>query len=257
MDANDLSDTITVIPARMASKRLPGKPLADLCGKPMIVRVWECAMAAATGPVLVAAAESEIVTVIERAGGEAIVTDPDLPSGSDRIARALELRDPHRRYRFVINLQGDLPLIDPLAITRCLEPFINKGVEISTLVAEITDREEIVDPNVVKAIAEFPVQGAVAPARDFVRHLPADAKPPFWHHIGIYAYRRKSLERFVTLPVSAHESERKLEQMRALDNGMDIVVARVDTVPLGVDTPGDLERARQLFRQHAEANDQG
>ncbi len=247
METTQTSDTIIVIPARMASTRLPGKPLADLCGKPMIVRVWEKAVAAGIGPVLVAAAESPIVSAVEKAGGEAIVTDPGLPSGSDRIAQALALRDPGGKYRFVVNLQGDLPLIEPAAIARCLEPFRRKGVDIATLVAEIEDIGEIDDPNVVKALIGPADDNGIAMARDFVRRLPDGVFAPFWHHVGIYAYRRDALERFVSLPVSARETERKLEQMRALDNAMTIGTACVDTIPFGIDTSADLDRARRLM----------
>ncbi len=248
MLSHDTSDTIIVIPARMASTRLPGKPMADLCGRPMIVRVWERARQAGLGPVLVAAAEPQIARLIEETGGQAIVTDPDLPSGSDRIAQALALRDPQRRYRFVVNLQGDLPLIAPEAITRCLEPFRLKGVDLTTLAAQIEDENELTDPNVVKAVMGEPDSAGLAIAEDFERQLPASASPPYWHHVGLYAYRRSALERFVSLPVSAREAERKLEQMRALDNGMKIGVACVDTIPFGVDTPDDLERARKVLR---------
>ena len=146
MIAHGDTDTVTIIPARMASTRLPGKPLADLCGAPMIVRVWQRALAAGTGPVLVAAAEAEIVDAVRSAGGEAVLTDPDLPSGSDRIAQALALRDPGERYRFVINLQGDLPLIEPPAIARSLEALTGLNADIATLVAEIDDEREIADP---------------------------------------------------------------------------------------------------------------
>lgn len=245
------SNTIIIVPARMASTRLPGKPLAEICGEPMIVHVWRRALEAEVGPVLVAAAEQEIVDVVLAAGGEAVLTDPDLPSGSDRIAAALKSRDPDRHYRFVINLQGDLPLMDPQSIRRCLAPLANNEIQISTLAAEITDDEEVANRDVVKAIAEWGTGASFAMARDFVRRLPAGAVGPFWHHIGIYAYRRSALEEFVALPVSARERARKLEQMRALDNAMPIAVVRVDTIPFGVDTPADLSRARREIGRRA------
>lgn len=251
METQVASDTIIVIPARMASSRLPGKPLADICGKPMIVRVWEKAVAAGIGPVLVAAAESQIVTAVEKAGGEALVTDPGLPSGSDRIAQALSFRDPARKFRFVVNLQGDLPLIEPAAIARCLEPFRRKGIDIATLISRIDETAEVSDPNVVKAIVGPPDAHGIALAHNFQRVLPMGTPPPHWHHIGIYAYRRDALERFVSLPVSEREAERKLEQMRALDNGIPIGAACVDTIPFGIDTPADLERARRLIDSDA------
>ncbi len=242
-------NTIVVIPARMASTRLPGKPLADIHGIPMIVHVWQRAVAANVGQVLVAAAENTIAEAIRAHGGDAMVTDPKLPSGSDRIAEALRLRDPGRRYSFVVNLQGDLPTIDSLAIQRCLAGLVNEQADISTIAARIETPADAANPNIVKAIAPLSDEREVAFARDFVRHLDPGHQPPHWHHIGVYAYRRASLERFVSLPVSAREAERNLEQMRALDNGMRIVVVRVETVPLGVDTPAELEIARQMLRK--------
>lgn len=242
-------NTIVVIPARMASTRLPGKPLADIHGLPMIVHVWRRAVAANVGQVIVAAAENEIAETIRAAGGDAIVTDPDLPSGSDRIAEALRLRDPGRRFGFVVNLQGDLPTIDSLSIQRCLAGLVNEKAEISTIAARIETEADVADPSIVKVIAPLSEEREVAFARDFVRHAGPEHEAPYWHHIGVYAYRRSALDRFVSLPVSAREAERKLEQMRALDNGMSIVVVRVETVPLGVDTPADLEIARQMLRQ--------
>ena len=241
-------NTIVVIPARMASTRLPGKPLADINGLPMIVQCWKRAVEANVGQVLVAAAENAIADAVRAHGGDAIVTDPALPSGSDRIAEALALRDPAGKYRFVVNLQGDLPTIDVLSIRRCLAGLVNDVADISTVAARIETAEDVANPNIVKAIAPLSDEREVAFARDFVRTVGPEHEAPYWHHIGIYAYRRQVLERFVQLPVSAHEAERKLEQMRALDNGMRIVVVRVDTVPLGVDTPHDLELARRMLR---------
>ncbi|WP_395663910.1 3-deoxy-manno-octulosonate cytidylyltransferase [Aestuariivirga sp.] len=245
----DKQNTIVVIPARMASTRLPGKPLADINGLPMIVHCWKRAMEADIGQVLVAAAEVEIADVVRAHGGDAIVTNPALPSGSDRIAEALSLRDPQRRFDCVVNLQGDLPTIDALSIRRCLAGLVNEAADLSTIAALIDRAEDVANPNIVKAIAPLSEERELAFARDFVRNTGPEHQPPFWHHIGVYAYRRPVLERFVSLPVSAREAERKLEQMRALDNGMRIVVVRVDTVPLGVDTPEDLETARRMLRK--------
>lgn len=245
----DNQNTIVVIPARMASTRLPGKPLADINGLPMIVHCWKRAVEAGIGQVLVAAAESEIAAVVRAHGGDAIVTNPALPSGSDRIAEALSLRDPQRRFQFVVNLQGDLPTIDSLAIRRCLAGLVNETADISTIAALIETADDAANPNIVKAIAPLSDQREVAFARDFVRQLGPEHQPPHWHHIGLYAYRRQVLERFVALPVSPREAARKLEQMRAMDNGMRIAVVRVDSVPLGVDTPQDLEAARRLLRK--------
>ncbi len=239
-------DAIILVPARMGSSRLPGKPLADIAGVPMIVHVLRRAEEAGVGPVLVAAAEEAIAEAVRAAGGEAVLTDPDLPSGSDRIAAALAAHDPQRRHGIVINLQGDLPTIDPANIRRCAEALRDTGADIATLAAEIRDPEEAANPNVVKALAPLD-RKPVALAEDFVRELPEDAEGPFFHHVGIYAYRRPALERFVSLPPSERERERKLEQMRALDNGMTIAVARVEEAPFGVDAPEDLERARAIL----------
>lgn len=247
----DHQNTIVVIPARMASTRLPGKPMADINGTPMIVHVWRRAQEANVGHVLVAAAEAEIANAVRVAGGDAIVTDPKLASGSDRVAAALALRDKKQQFAHVLNLQGDLPTIDPLAVQRCLAGLTNPGVDISTIAAEITAGIERDNPNIVKAVAPLSSTREVAFARDFVRDLPPGSPPPWWHHIGIYAYHREALERFVTLPPSAREKERSLEQMRALDNGMKIAVVKVDSVPLGVDTHADLERARILLKDVA------
>lgn len=244
-------NTIIVIPARMASVRLPGKPMADINGLPMIVHVWKRALESKVGQVLVAASEIAIVDAIKAQGGDAIVTTPSLPSGSDRIAEALSLRDPNRRYTFVVNLQGDLPTIDPLSIRRCLAGLVNERVDISTIAARIDSDADVANPNIVKAIAPLSADREVAFARDFVREISPNMPPPYWHHIGLYAYRRSALERFVKLPVSEREAERKLEQMRALDNGMRIAVVRVDALPLGVDTPAELEQARQLLKDQS------
>ena len=244
----DHRNTLIIIPARMASTRLPGKPLADICGLPMVIQVWNRAMESKVGQVLVAAAENEIVNIVRKHGGDAMATDPALPSGSDRIAAALKLRDPERRFTHIVNLQGDLPTIDPLAVQRCLAGLTNEGVDISTIAARIEEEHDAANPNIVKAIAPLSAEREVAFARDFVRTVGEEHDPPYWHHIGVYAYRRASLEHFVSLPVSEREAERKLEQMRALDNGMKIAVVRVDTVPLGVDTPDDLETARAQLR---------
>ena len=241
-------NTIVVIPARMASTRLPGKPLADINGLPMIVHVWRRAVAANVGQVLVAAAENEIAEAVRAQGGDAIVTDPALPSGSDRIAQALGLRDPGGHFRFVVNVQGDLPTIDTLAIQRGLAGLVNEAADISTIAAPIDSEADVANPNIVKVIAPLSDEREVAFARDFLRRVEPHHQPPFWHHIGLYAYRRAALERIVALPVSGREAERRLEQMRALDNGMRIVVVRVDTLPLGVDTPEELETARHILR---------
>lgn len=206
-------------------------------------------MEANIGQVLVAAAEVEIADAVRAQGGDAIVTNPALPSGSDRIAEALSLRDPQGRFEYVVNLQGDLPTIDSLSIQRCLAGLTNEQADISTIAARIEREEDVANPNIVKAIVPLSDEREVAFARDFVRQVGPEHQPPFWHHIGVYAYKRAVLERFVALPVSAREADRKLEQMRAMDDGMRIVVVRVDTVPLGVDTPTELETARRMLRK--------
>ena len=245
----EFNNTIVVIPARMASVRLPGKPMADIHGTPMIVHVWKRAVEANIGKVLVAAAENEIADVIRAHGGDALATDPSLPSGSDRIAAALKLRDPQAKFTYVVNLQGDLPTIDPLAVQRCLAGLTNDSVDIATIAARIEADEDVKNPNIVKAIAPLSEGREVAYARDFVREVGPEHDAPYWHHIGVYAYRREALDRFVSLPVSTREARRKLEQMRALDNDMRSAVVRVDSVPLGVDAPVDLDAARAILRK--------
>ena len=245
----EFNNTIVVIPARMASVRLPGKPMADIHGLPMIVHVWKRAVETNIGKVLVAAAENEIADAIRAQGGDALATDPALPSGSDRIAAALKLRDPTGKFTYVVNLQGDLPTIDPLAVQRCLAGLTNDNVDIATIAARIEAEEDVINPNIVKVIAPLSENREVAYARDFVRTVGPEHDAPFWHHIGVYAYRREALDRFVSLPLSTRETRRKLEQMRALDNDMRIAVVSVDSVPLGVDAPADLEAARVLLRK--------
>ena len=241
------SNTLIVIPARMQSSRLPGKPLADICGEPMIVHVWRRACEAGAGQVLVAAASNEIANAIRKAGGDAILTTPSLPSGSDRVAQAVAMRDRDGTYDYVINLQGDLPSIDPGAIRAVLSPFKTWKADITTLVCKITGNDEAADTNVVKAIVSFMPGQTTAMATDFVRTLPPASPPPWWHHVGIYGYKRAALEKFVALPPSRNELDRSLEQMRALDNGMTIAAARIDITPSGVDTPQDLARARAMM----------
>ena len=245
------SSPIVVIPARMASTRLPGKPLADIAGLPMIVQVMKRADEAAIGPVVVACAEPEIKAAIEAHGGQAVLTDPDHPSGSDRIFEALQSIDPAGEHDIIVNLQGDLPVIAPDVIKAVLKPMADPDVDIATLVAEIVDEEERTNPNVVKAVMGLAPGQDVGRALYFSRaQVPAN-DGPLYHHIGIYAYRRQALQRFVSLSPGVLEMREKLEQLRALENGMRIDAARVDTVPFGVDTPADLERARALLGTRA------
>ena len=238
---------IVVIPARLAATRLPSKPLADIHGRPMIAHVVDRALEADVGPVLAACAEEQVARAVTDAGGRAVLTDPDLPSGSDRVAAALAEVDPGRRHDAVVNLQGDLPTIEAAAVARCLEPLADAAVDIATLVAEITDAAEIDDASVVKAAVAIAPGGTSGPALYFSRAAMPSGDGPLYHHIGIYAYRRSALERFVQLPPGVLERRERLEQLRALEAGMRIHAARVDTVPLGVDTPADLERARRLL----------
>jgi 3-deoxy-manno-octulosonate cytidylyltransferase (CMP-KDO synthetase) len=242
---------IILIPARMKSTRLPGKPLADIGGVPMIVQVWRRAMEAGLGPVCVAAAEPEIAEAVTKAGGTAVLTDPDHPSGSDRIFEALRKADPAGKHDAIVNLQGDLPTIDPAIIRRVMEPLEDAAVDIATLAVEITRDAERSDPNVVKAVAAFGGGKTIARALYFSRATVPANEGPHYHHVGIYAYRRAALERFVALPPGRLETREKLEQLRALEAGMRIDVALVDTLPLGVDTPAELERARAILAHSA------
>ena len=243
-----MSRTIILIPARLKATRLPDKPLADIHGQPMIVHVWRRAIEADAGRVVVATDTVEIANAITKAGGEAVMTREDHPSGSDRIYEALCKVDPKRRADLVVNLQGDLPTLEPRLVRDCLAPLANRDVDITTLAAEIKVEHERTAPSVVKVVGT-PVDGSPGTLRAlyFTRATAPYGDGPLYHHIGIYAYRRAALERFVRLPPSPLEVREKLEQLRALEAGMRIDVALVDTVPLGVDTPEDLERARQLL----------
>ena len=226
----------------MASTRLPGKPLAEIAGRPLVVHVLERAVEAGAGPVLVACCEPEVAEAVRAAGGEAVLTDPGLPSGSDRIRAALDAFDPGRRFERIVNLQGDLPTVPPGDIRAALALLDDPKVDIGTVAAEIRRGEERTDPNVVKAVF-----GRGGRALYFTR-APAPSGPgPLFHHIGLYAWRRAALERFTALPPSPLEQREKLEQLRALEAGMRIAVAVVDSVPLGVDTPADLARARAIL----------
>ena len=239
--------SIIVIPARMASQRLPDKPLADIGGEAMIVHVMRRAEEANLGPVVVACAETEIAEVVTQAGGTAILTDPNHASGSDRIFEALNKVDPSGEYDSVINLQGDLPLIDPQAIRAALGPLQDPQVDIATLGCVITDEHEKNDPNVVKIVQSANEGAASGRALYFTRAPAPTGDGDMWHHIGIYAYRRAALARFVALSPSPLEKRERLEQLRALEAGMRVGVALVDTVPFGVDTPADLARARAMY----------
>ncbi len=240
-----MPETIILIPARMASTRLPGKPLADIGGLPMIVQVLRRAQAAGIGETVVATDSEAVAAAVEKAKGRAVMTRADHASGSDRIYEALEAIDPERTIDIIVNLQGDLPTIEPADIRAALTPLADPQVDIATLAAVITDPAERTNPNVVK-VAGTPVTPARFRAVTFTR-ADATGEGPHYHHIGLYAYRRAALARFVKLPPSANEQREKLEQLRALDAGMRIDVALVKSVPLGVDTPEELEKARKLL----------
>ncbi|WP_367614850.1 3-deoxy-manno-octulosonate cytidylyltransferase [Plastoroseomonas arctica] len=241
---------IILIPARMASTRLPGKPLAVIGGRQMILHVLDRAREAAIGPAAVAAGEPEIVAAIEADGGTAVLVADDVPSGTDRIHLALRALDPEARHDAVINLQGDLPTLPAALLRTLLGALEDSNADIATLVAPITTDAEAAASQVVKCACAFPPGVAVAPALYFSRLPIPWGDGPRYHHIGVYAYRRAALERFVTLPASPLELREKLEQLRALEAGMRIVAALVDHAPFGVDTPEDLERARTALGQH-------
>jgi 3-deoxy-manno-octulosonate cytidylyltransferase (CMP-KDO synthetase) len=239
-------DVLILIPARMASTRLPGKPLADIAGKPMIVHVLRRAQAAKIGPVVVATDDETIATAVEKAGGRAIMTRSDHPSGTDRIFEALGVADPDGRARIVVNVQGDLPTLEAGAVKAALGPLADPAVDIGTIAAEITADEERTNPNVVKVVGS-PVAPFRLRALYFTRATAPYGEGPLYHHIGVYAYRRPALERFVKLAPSPLEQRERLEQLRALEAGMRIDVAIVESVPLSVDAPEDLEAARRAL----------
>lgn len=243
-----LPKPLIVIPARMASSRLPGKPLADIHGIPLVVHVWRRAMEADIGRVIVAAAESEVAEAVRAAGGEAILTDPAHASGSDRVHEAAGLADPDGAFGAVINLQGDQPNIDGRSVGRALSPLADPEVAIGTIAAPLTDPGERDNPNVVKAAVSLTPGARIGRALYFSRAPVPHGDGPLFHHIGVYAFRRAALDRFVRLQPSPLERRERLEQLRALENGMRIDVARVDTIPISVDTPADLEQARRLLR---------
>jgi 3-deoxy-manno-octulosonate cytidylyltransferase (CMP-KDO synthetase) len=238
--------TLVLIPARMAATRLPGKPLLDIAGVPMIVHVLRRAEAAQIGRVAVATDAPEIAAAVKLHGGEAVMTRADHPSGSDRIHEALGKLDPRREAETVVNLQGDFPTIRPENIRGVLALLADPAVDIATLAAEIHTEEENTNPNVVKVVGS-PLSARRLRALYFTRATAPWGDGPRYHHVGLYAYRRAALERFIALPPSALESQEKLEQLRAIEAGMRIDVTLVDTVPRGVDTPADLETARHIL----------
>ncbi len=239
-------DPIVLIPSRLGSTRLPNKPLAPIAGEPMIVHVWRRAMETGLGPVVVAADHPSIAEAVQRAGGQALLTRADHASGSDRIAEALGVLDPGRRHDVILNFQGDLPSVAP-SVSRLAARLLDEpAVDLATAVAPIRDMAEARSDSVVKLVGS-----ALAPGRFRALYFTRAAAPwgdgPLLHHIGLYVWRREALERFVALPPSPLEQRERLEQLRALEAGMRIDAVLVDDVPLGVDTPADLARARRLL----------
>ena len=242
---------IILIPARLAATRLPGKPLAEIAGVPMIVHVWRRAVAAEIGPVVVACGDRAIADAVEAAGGEAIMTDPALPTGSDRIHQAIGLLDPSRTYDAVVNVQGDLPLLDPRAVQIAVRGLADPEFDIATLAAAIEEESMLRDTSVNKVVASFADPNQPARALYFSKAVVPWGDGPHYEHIGLYVYRRTALERFVGLPRGVLEQRERLEQLRALEAGMSISVSLIEAHRIGVqvDTPADLERARQLARR--------
>ncbi|MDP3855474.1 3-deoxy-manno-octulosonate cytidylyltransferase [Phenylobacterium sp.] len=241
---------IILIPARMAATRLPGKPLADIEGVPMIVRVLRQAQAAGIGPVAIAAGDAEIVEAVRAAGGEAVLTDPDLPSGSDRIIAALNVLDPQGRHDVVINLQGDIPFLAPAVVQAAADLLADRpDCDLSTVMVAESDPAERTNPDIPKVVAAMAPDGRSGRALYFTRSvLYGDA--PVWLHHGVYGYRREALEQFTQSPPSPLELRERLEQLRALEMGMTIWAAVIDEAPISVDNPADLERARQYARKN-------
>jgi 3-deoxy-manno-octulosonate cytidylyltransferase (CMP-KDO synthetase) len=241
------NDVVIIIPARLAASRLPRKPLADIAGRPMIAHVLARAEAAGLGPVFVATDSDEIRAAVEAVGGRAVMTSADHPTGSDRIFEALNAIDPGQTCRIVVNVQGDLPTLAPADLAAALAPLADPAVDIATLAAEIREPAERTSPHVVKLVGS-PITPTRLRALYFTRATAPYGDGPLYHHIGLYAYRRDALAKFVCLPPSPLERREKLEQLRALEAGMRIDATIVDSVPLGVDTPDDLALARAILK---------
>ena len=241
-----MADVLILIPARMASRRLPGKPLLDIAGEPMIAHVMRRAQAARLGEVVVATDSEVIAACVEKIGGRAVMTRADHVSGSDRIFEALAFLDPERRADVIVNVQGDLPTLAPSDIAAAIATLSDAATDIGTLAAEIKDTAERSNPNVVKVVGT-PIAPGRLRALYFTRATAPAGEGALYHHIGLYAYRRAALARFVGLPSSPLEQRERLEQLRAIEAGMRIDVAIVGSVPLGVDTPEDLAKARQIL----------
>lgn len=239
---------IIIIPVRLKSTRLPEKPLQDICGKPMIQHVWEQAVSAQLGPVVVACDSEPVKSIIQNLGGTAVMTDPDLPSGSDRIYAALKSFDSDHQFNTIINLQGDLPNFPPKLLKETLPPLEESTVDIVTMATEIKSTEERDNPNVVKVVLAKNTERRSGRALYFSRHPIPSGPGPHYHHVGIYTYRRTALERFIKLDPSPLEIQERLEQLRALEASMRIDAILIDQAPWGVDTPEDLERMRTLLK---------
>jgi len=252
MNSGKSGETLVLIPARMASTRLPGKPLAEIAGLPMIVQVAKRAQEANVGRIIVAVDDAAVFDAVEAAGFEVVMTRSDHQSGSDRIFEALTKVDPDGQAEIVINVQGDLPTIDPQTIRAALRPLEDPAVDIATLTVEIEDEQEKTNPNVVKVVGS-PISADRLRALYFTRATAPHGTGPLYHHIGLYAYRREALQRFVALAPSTLEKRESLEQLRAIEAGMRIDVEVVKTVPLGVDTPADLEKARRILSASSNA----
>ena len=245
---------IVIIPARMAAQRLPGKPLAEIGGSAMIARVLRCAEAAGVGPVVVAAGDPEIADAVAAAGGRAVLTDPALPSGSDRVVAALNTLDPDQRHDVVINLQGDMPFVSAAVLTACIRLLdAEPSCDIATCVAAEVSFADRTNPDVVKAILALAADRRRGRAFYFTRST-LWGEGPVWRHVGVYAYRRQALERYTAAPPSPLERREKLEQLRALELGQSIWAAVVDAAPLSVDTPDDLGAARRYAADHEGQN---
>ncbi|GAA3055903.1 3-deoxy-manno-octulosonate cytidylyltransferase [Rhizobium viscosum] len=250
MTDSKLDGVLVLIPARMASTRLPGKPLADICGLPMIVQVAKRAQEAEIGRVVIAVDDQQVFDTVAAAGFEVVMTRQDHQSGSDRIFEALNKVDPDAKAKIIVNVQGDLPTIEPETVRAALRPLENEAVDIGTLTTEIDNEEDKTAPHIVKVVGS-PLSDRRLRALYFTRTTAPYGKGPLYHHIGLYAYRRTALERFVSLGPSTLEKRESLEQLRALEAGMRIDAEIVDTVPLGVDTPADLEKARRILSAKA------
>ncbi len=249
---SETKQALVMVPARMASTRLPGKPLADIHGEPMIVHVWRRAAEAGIGPVYVATDDRGVAEAVRRAGGEAVMTRSDHENGSSRIHEAVGLVDPGGRFDLVVNVQGDLPTVEPTSVAAAFAPLADPAVDIGTIAAIISEAADRTNESVVKIVGSPKRVGGVLSERQlralyFTRATAPWGSGPLYHHIGLYAYRREALDRYVALPPSPLELRERLEQLRALEAGMRIDVEVVDAVPLGVDTPDDLERARFLL----------